>query len=248
MTTLESTLAATARRYWSDKSDGMHRSADETSYAKYAAELRAMLPAGGTLLDVGCGACQVTSYLAPHFDRVVGFDRSESMLEAGRKRIAARGIGNVELRLGDAARFPPALPKAAVVLSYGVVQYLSDAELAAHLAECRRAVADEGIACSAIVPDAALRNAYYFGKLIPTEARLASRVKSYAELTKRKMKGRLARNPLWDGMGNWFTTPGFSAAAAAAGFDAEFRHCWFYEYRFHALLTPRRTPSACSTP
>jgi SAM-dependent methyltransferase len=236
--TAESRLAASSRRYWSDKSDGMHRGSDETAYAKYAKELLALLPTGGTLVDVGCGALQVTSYLAPHFARVVGFDRSETMLAAAAARVARFGLDNVELRAGDAAAFPPGLPSADVVLSYGVVQYLSVEELGAHLRECRRTLAAGGTACSAIVPDAALRSAYYYGRLVPAGPRFSGRLRSYVELNRRRLKGRLAGNPLWDGMGNWFSVPQFEALARQAGFDAEFRHCWFYDYRFHALLRP----------
>jgi SAM-dependent methyltransferase len=244
----ESALATTARRYWSDKSDGMHRGSDEASYAKYAAELLAMLPAGGTLIDVGCGACQVTTYLAPHFSLVIGFDQSESMLAAARARIERLGLRNIDVRFGNAVAFPASLPKAGVVLSYGVVQYLSSGELLRHLSECRRVVADNGIACSAIVPDVALRDVYYYRTLVPTDSRVVSRLSGCAELARRRLRGRLARNPLWDGMGNWFSTAEFARVAGAAGFDAEFRHCWYYEYRFHALLRPcQRTlaPSDC---
>jgi len=236
--TAESPLAATSRRYWSDKSDGMHRSSDEGAYANYAKELLALLPVGGTLLDVGCGALQVTSYLAPHFARVIGFDRSESMLAAAAARAERCGLSNVELRSGDAVSFPEGLPPADVVLSYGVVQYLSQDELGAHLRECRRALADGGIACSAIVPDSAQRSTYYYGRLVPAGPRLGGRLRSYVEVNRRRLKGRLAGNPLWDGMGNWFSVPQYESIARQAGFDAEFRRCWFYDYRFHALLRP----------
>lgn len=239
MSAAESTLASSSRRYWSDKSDGMHRASSEEWYAKYAGELLAMLPAGGTLIDVGCGACQVTTYLAPRFERVVAFDFSDAMLAAAERRIDRLGLTGVRLASGNATAFPAPMPRADVVLSYGVVQYLSIEELALHLAECRRAIADNGVVCSAIVPNAALRSIYYFGKLVPASDRLASRLRSHAELARRRVKGRLANDPLWDGIGNWFSTADFEAVANRAGFDAEFRHCWYYEYRFHALLRPR---------
>jgi SAM-dependent methyltransferase len=238
-----SLLSESSRRYWSDKSDGMHRSSSEAAYAKYADELLAMLPRGGTLIDVGCGAFQVASYLAPHFTKVVGFDRSDAMLAAARQRVDRLGLSNVELATGDARAFPPALPKADVVLSYGVVQYLSLDELAAHLRECRAALRKGGIACSAIVPNAAQRNVYYYGKLVPAGPRLPGRVKSFVELSRRRLQGRIAGNPLWDGMGNWFSIADYEAAAGKAGFDAEFRHCWYYDYRFHALLRPKGAES-----
>jgi SAM-dependent methyltransferase len=238
-TRTESALAASARQYWSTQSDAKHRSTDESAYARYAEELLAIVPAGGTLVDVGCGACEVTAHLAPYFDRVIGFDRSDSMLSAARARIARLGIENVEVRKGEATAMPERMPKADVVLSYGVVQYLSADELARHLAECRRILADNGVALSALVPNRALQDVYYYGKLVPARDSVAGRLRSRLALGRLRWRGFLAHDPLWDGMGNWFTKNAYEAAANAAGFDAEFRHCWYYEYRFHALLTPR---------
>ena len=232
----ESLLSESSRRFWSDKSDGMHRSSTEAGYAKYAGELLALLPHGGTLIDVGCGAFQIASYLAPHFAKVIGFDRSEAMLAAARQRIDRLGLSNVELTIGDARAFPASLPKADVVMSYGVVQYLSLDELKEHLSECRRALAAGGVVCSALVPNAAQRTLYYYGRLVPSGPHITGRMKSFIELNRRKLKGRIANNPLWDDMGNWFSIADFESAANAAGLDAEFRHCWFYDYRFHALL------------
>ena len=77
----ESALAASARRYWSTQSDAKHRSTDEAAYARYADELLAIVPASGTLVDVGCGACEVTAHLAPYFDHVIGFDRYKKRCE-----------------------------------------------------------------------------------------------------------------------------------------------------------------------
>ena len=240
----ESLLAESSRRFWSDKSDGMHRSSTEAAYAKYADELLALLPRGGTLIDVGCGSFQVASYLAPHFAKVIGFDRSDAMLAAARQRVDRLGLANVELTLGDARAFPAALPKADVVLSYGVVQYLSLDELGRHLRECRNALKTGGVACSALVPNAAQQSLYYYGKLVPAGTRITGHLKTFIELNRRKLKARIANDPLWDGMGSWFSLADFEAAAKSAGFDAEFRHCWFYDYRFHALLRPNGQKSA----
>jgi SAM-dependent methyltransferase len=240
----ESALAASARRYWSTQSDAKHRSTDEAAYARYADELLAIVPASGTLVDVGCGACEVTAHLAPYFDHVIGFDRSDSMLGAARARIAQLEIGNLEVRKGDATAMPERMPKADVVLSYGVVQYLSADELAQHLRECRRILADGGVVLSALVPNRALKDVYYYGKLVPAGDGVAGRLRSRLALSKLRWRGYFEHDPLWDGMGNWFTKSEYEAAANAAGFDAEFRHCWYYEYRFHALLTPRAEPGA----
>jgi cyclopropane fatty-acyl-phospholipid synthase-like methyltransferase len=53
------------------------------------------MPSGGTLLDVGCGAGQVATYLVGAFNSVVAINPSVSMLTAARARIAEpRAPGN----------------------------------------------------------------------------------------------------------------------------------------------------------
>ena len=66
------------------------------------------LTGGERVLEVGCGAGALTVPLAAAVGaagRVVAVDISEPMLGAARKRIAERGVGNVELRSGDAQTF-----------------------------------------------------------------------------------------------------------------------------------------------
>jgi SAM-dependent methyltransferase len=66
------------------------------------------LKGGERVLEIGCGAGALTAPLAAAVGaagRVVAVDISEPMLGAARKRIAERGVGNVELRSGDAQIF-----------------------------------------------------------------------------------------------------------------------------------------------
>lgn len=66
------------------------------------------LRGGERVLEIGCGAGALTVPLAAAVGdagSVVAVDISEPMLGAARKRIAERGAGNVDLRLGDAQTF-----------------------------------------------------------------------------------------------------------------------------------------------
>jgi S-adenosylmethionine-diacylgycerolhomoserine-N-methlytransferase len=65
-------------------------------------------PAGGTVLEVGCGTARNLIVAARKFPeaRFHGFDISEAMLETARKSVAKHGLaGKVTLAQGDAGRF-----------------------------------------------------------------------------------------------------------------------------------------------
>ncbi len=69
-----------------------------------AAAMAALLPAGWTVADLGCGTAQMAATVAPHVKRVIGVDQSAAMLKAARKRVA--GLANVELRQGELLALP----------------------------------------------------------------------------------------------------------------------------------------------
>jgi ArsR family transcriptional regulator len=102
--------------------------------------LLALLPPSWTVADLGCGTGALTAALAPRVRRVVGVDRSASMLQAARKRTA--GLGNVELHEAElsALPLPPASCDAALLVL--VLAYLDDP--AKVLAEARRVLRKGG--------------------------------------------------------------------------------------------------------
>jgi SAM-dependent methyltransferase len=68
------------------------------------AGLLALLDPDWTVGDLGCGTGELAVRLSPFVERVIGVDRSRSMLAAARRR--AEGIANVELRHGDLESVP----------------------------------------------------------------------------------------------------------------------------------------------
>src|SRR5580704_10304173 len=99
-------LQELTRSFYNGRTDAGHRYSSEAWLARYAEELLALMPCGGTLLDVGCGSCQITTYLAAAFDSVVGIDPSDSMLAAARERSRLQGADNISVLNGDAVCFP----------------------------------------------------------------------------------------------------------------------------------------------
>jgi len=238
--TVEPAATSTTRdlcnQFFDGRVDAGHRHHSEDWFARYADELLAMMPQGGTLLDLGCGSCQITTHMARAFDRVIGVDLSDSMLKAGRERIEMFGLDNASALYGDAANFPAEVEEANVILAYGVIQYLDPPVLRAHLAECARVLAPGGLLCWGLVPNANLRHLWYMGALSNPRPLPRRMVRSYVKTALRWWKGKREGNILWDEMGIWFTQEELRQAAEEAGFEIEFRYSWYYEYRFHALL------------
>jgi len=61
---------------------------------------------GGVAADVGTGTGDVLLTMAKSAATAIGIDSSANMLDLCRRRVEARGLGNVELRPGDAEALP----------------------------------------------------------------------------------------------------------------------------------------------
>jgi SAM-dependent methyltransferase len=95
---------------------------------------------GERLLDVGCGPGFYCAELADVAGSIVGVDQSEPMLELARRRCA--GLGNVELRTGDATALGVGDGEFDAAYSVQVFEYVADT--AAGLAELWRALRPGG--------------------------------------------------------------------------------------------------------
>jgi len=230
------TIHEESRRYWKNRTDARHRYAGEDWFERYAGELIALVPAGGTLLDVGCGACDYTPYLATKFDRVIGIDFSPAMLEAAHVRVAQFQLSNVTLLEGDAISFPAEVERADAILVNGLLQYLDDKALQKHLAECTRVLAPGGIICWGSVPNLHLRWLWYVGALSTPPPPLRQMIKQWWQVVQSQRRAERSGDALWDNIGRWFEPAKLKAKAEAAGYMCEFRNSWFSEYRFHAIL------------
>lgn len=62
-------------------------------------------------VDIGCGTGQSTTVLAPHFEKIIGFDASEAQIESAKRN---RSLPNVTYKVGDCSKLP--LPDSSVHL------------------------------------------------------------------------------------------------------------------------------------
>ena len=112
--------------------------------------------AAGPVLELGCGTGRVALPLARHGSRIVGIDRSASMLARARTRIKrARLQTRVSLIRGDIRHLPfPEKSFALVMAPYGILQSLLDEELlSATLKDVRRVLTRDGVFGLELVAD-----------------------------------------------------------------------------------------------
>jgi ubiquinone/menaquinone biosynthesis C-methylase UbiE len=83
--------------------------------------------AGGTALEMGCGAGAGISLILERFgaDRVIGIDLDECMIARARRRLAGRG-NQVELRIGDAVALPLGDASVDAVFDFGIIHHVPD--------------------------------------------------------------------------------------------------------------------------
>jgi ubiquinone/menaquinone biosynthesis C-methylase UbiE len=230
------TLYDASLEFWGDRTHASHRHSSEEWFERYALEILAMLPLGGALLDVGCGACELTTYLAPHFDHVVAIDFSGGMLNAARRRITANGLRNVTLIQAEAASLPLIARRFDAILAFSVLQYMDEVSLGRHMDECARVLLPHGVVCWGQVPNARLKWPFRLGLLSGRSIGPVQLVRRAWELWRQGRDAGRRRKPLADGIGRWIAPTEIESLAEKAGMVAEFRNNWYYEYRFHALL------------
>ncbi|HEX8960004.1 MAG TPA: metalloregulator ArsR/SmtB family transcription factor [Geobacteraceae bacterium] len=72
----------------------------------YREQLLALVPRGGTVVEIGTGTGGLLPALAARAERVIGVDHSAAMLEESRRRLALAGLAGIDLRLGEMTHLP----------------------------------------------------------------------------------------------------------------------------------------------
>jgi arsenite methyltransferase len=125
----------------------------------------ARIPAGATVVDIGCGAGTDLLLAARRVGptgHAIGVDMTEAMRRRATQGAAACGLDNVEVRSGDATRLPVDDGAVDVVISNGVLNLVPEKERA--VAEIVRVLKPGGrvqigdIVIGEVLPESALRD------------------------------------------------------------------------------------------
>jgi ubiquinone/menaquinone biosynthesis C-methylase UbiE len=117
---------------------------------------RMAAPVDRPILELGCGTGRVAIPVARKGARVIGIDRSESMLKRGREKVRRARLGSrVKLIRGDIRHLPfPEKSFDLVMAPYGILQSLLDEKLlAATLKDVRRVLTRDGVFGLELVAD-----------------------------------------------------------------------------------------------
>jgi ubiquinone/menaquinone biosynthesis C-methylase UbiE len=136
------------------RSDGGLDAAESALVARF-------LPAGGSVLDLGCGNGRVALALAARGFQVEGLDISPSMIEEARAAATAAGV-DARFRVGDAVKLPHEENELdAVVFACNGIGHLTRDGKFACLIELQRVLRPGGVALLS------LRTPYALNRMLP---------------------------------------------------------------------------------
>lgn len=222
------------KAFWSAQSSGIHRFETEDFLQREAREKLLHMPAGGRLLDFGCGSADLLVYYADAFTSIVGADYSPSMLAKARERLQRFGIRTIELvEADDRSVWDLGLGTFDCITADGVVQYLNRRQLERFVQRAAGALAPGGAICLFGVLDP-LQLLLWEGGWFRTNVRLLERIVGVGRAAMvqaaRRMLGRQR------GFGIAYSPDCFVDIAGQSNLRIEFARSVYYEYRYHVLL------------
>jgi len=89
----------------------------------YRIDLLQLLGSGGLLVEIGVGTGELLPTMAGNWQKIIGIDQSQAMLDEARRRPAPAATSEIELRLGEMANLPVADGQADQVLMNMVLHH-----------------------------------------------------------------------------------------------------------------------------
>ncbi|HWQ18506.1 MAG TPA: methyltransferase [Methanotrichaceae archaeon] len=228
------------RNFWSGKRDAGHRSHSESYLYNEACERLYHLEGGDSILDVGCGTCDLLAYYALHYSTVVGADFAPSMLEGARQRLDEFHIAHVELIEADDESIWNKLSPGSTFdrITAGMVVQNLTLERVGSFIENAKARLNEGgkIVLFDIMEPKNL--ALWEAGLWKDDEVPWARVSRYLIMAYLGRKLNMLRGlPERRVLGFAYTPKQISDIAKRCSLSAAYANAMYYEYRYHAILT-----------
>ncbi len=229
---------------YANQVNGVHRHSTEEFYQLEAREKVFHMGPGGVAMDFGCGTADLLAWYAKHFDAMVGVDISDNMLKHADARLKKMGVANVTLQQADDLSVWPWLGERRfdVITSAAVMQYFSAPQIGQFLANAKAHLAPGGRIVMFDIVDPRIYWLFKYGWFAPGPMTAPQVLRALARSAKMLAKGlakKLALRPRADLMGTTHHPAAIERQAADAGYDVRFVRSMYYEYRYHALLTPK---------
>jgi cyclopropane-fatty-acyl-phospholipid synthase len=231
-------------QYYADKSNGVHRYNTEAFFELEAKEKLFHMGAAESILDFGCGTADLLAYYAPHYAVVLGVDLSDNMVARANQRLAKFGFAHARARQADETTVWAIDPTLHfdVITSAGVMQYLSEAQIASFLAHAKERLTDAGRITMFDLVDPRLYWLMKYGwfRNQPLKAAdLVSAAGTTGRIWARKAVRALSRKAE-DHIGFSHHPAAIESLASREGFSVQIVRSMYYEYRYHVLLRPNR--------
>jgi cyclopropane-fatty-acyl-phospholipid synthase len=228
--------------YWATRTNGGHRSQDESFLENEAREklfhLDAHLNGGGSMLDFGCGSGDLLAYYAPCFQKIVGSDFSGSMLKNAAYKIANNGLRNVILLNEDDITIWDKINESFDFITTGqVIQYLTIGQVENFIEKAKAFLKPKGKIIFFDIIDPRIYFLFELGIFKNENIGKLKILQSFLALMIYRIIRRLRGLPKRE-IGYGYVPHDIINIASRCGFKTQYCCSMYYEYRYHLILTP----------
>ena len=242
-------MAFNWKEYWSGKTDGGHRCSTEEFLEKESREKLFHLNGGQSLLDFGCGSADLLVYFASSYNCIVGADFSQSMLDRAQRRVHEFHCSDkISLVHGNENTIWSKLNQNFDRISAtGVIQYLTKKQINSFLKDALPKLSGCGKILLFDIVDPRLFFLFKLGLFKKNDIGKMKLFINAVTLIFYEFCRFLKRLPL-SNMGYAYYPKEIQEIAARHNLQFDYVWSMYYEYRYHAILTPKSPIDTKETP
>tara|TARA_B110001452_G_scaffold149371_1_gene124319 strand:+ start:6036 stop:6770 length:735 start_codon:yes stop_codon:yes gene_type:complete len=229
--------------FWDGLEDSGHTFNTLDWYKKYAEEMIPYFSKRDIVLDCGCGSGEMITSAAKYFNKIIGVDFSQSMLDKAKQIIKLNNVDNIELLCANFTEIDEySKQKVNGIYNNGVLQYIHFDETLIFLEKAKRQLIDGGEIIFFNVPNIKYLDLYGL-RVFHSDERVnpINLLKKHVRLSKDIIKEKIKnKNYIYDaGIGYWYSEEDFRELAKLSGLKVEISASKFlhYAYRMHAKFT-----------